>query len=64
MPRRKSEEKPAQQAERFKRAVQDLIDAGELNPTEADRLFEIGLGGVARLRQQWFDGEEDSENPS
>lgn len=29
-----------EQSERFKKAVQDMIDAGELSPTEADKAFE------------------------
>jgi hypothetical protein len=40
MPKRKNVLTPEEQSERFKREVQRLIDAGELNPTEADLAFE------------------------
>ncbi len=40
MPRKQKQESPEEQLERFRKAVQDLIDAGELNPTEADERFE------------------------
>lgn len=40
MPKKKQTESVAEQSERFRRAVQDLIDAGELNPIEADDRFE------------------------
>lgn len=36
MPKRKRKETQAEQSARFKEEVQRLIDAGELNPTEAD----------------------------
>ena len=36
MPEKKRKDKPGEQRKRFERAVQDLIDAGELNPTEAE----------------------------
>jgi hypothetical protein len=35
MPKKKSQESQAEQSARFKRDAQKLIDAGELNPTEA-----------------------------
>ena len=63
MPRKKSEEAQAEQAERIKKAVQELVDAGELNPTEADAAFDSAMSGVARLRQNWMQGEEDQETP-
>jgi hypothetical protein len=40
MPKRKPGMTPEEQRERFKAEVQRLIDAGELNPTEADAAFE------------------------
>lgn len=40
MPKRKVTEPPDVQSARFKRDAQALIDAGELNPTEADKAFE------------------------
>lgn len=36
MPKKKNQESQAEQSERFKRDAQKLIDAGELNPTEAE----------------------------
>lgn len=42
MPKKKRQESQAEQSARFKRDAQKLIDAGELNPTEAEK-------AVARL---------------
>lgn len=36
MPAKKDKETPEAQIERFRKAVRDLVDAGELNPTETD----------------------------
>lgn len=36
MPKKKRQESQAQQSARFKRDAQKLIDAGELNPIEAE----------------------------
>jgi hypothetical protein len=40
MPKKKTQESQAEQSERFRREVQRLIDAGELNPTEADEALD------------------------
>lgn len=49
MPKKKNHETQAEQSERFKKAVRDLIDAGELNPTDADETIEALLAkGAAR----------------
>ena len=40
MPKKKNPESQADQSERFRKAVRDLVDAGELNLTEADAGFE------------------------
>lgn len=64
MPRKKSADTAAEQSARFRAEVDRMVVAGELNPIEADELFDKALSGVARLRQQWFNGEEGSENPS
>lgn len=49
MPKKQRKETQKEQSERFKKAVKDMIDAGELNPTDADdcldRLIKKG-GGV------------------
>lgn len=36
MPKKKRKETPSEQAARFRKEAQKLIDAGELNPTEAE----------------------------
>ena len=59
MPKKKSSETQEQQAERFKEAVRRMIDAGELDPTEADEAFERAMAGVVKQRKDWFDGEEE-----
>ena len=47
MPRKKKQESQEEQSERFKRHVQELIDAGELNHTEAEKaLDELMRTGV------------------
>ena len=40
MPRKKNPESQKEQSERFKKTVADLVAAGELNHTEADKAFE------------------------
>ena len=42
MPKKKKEESQEEQSRRFKRFAEDMISAGELNPTEA----EAGLEGI------------------
>ncbi len=37
MPKKKNQETQAEQSERFRKVVRDLIDAGELNPIETDK---------------------------
>lgn len=48
MAKKKKEETPEEQFERFRKTVQDMVDAGELNPTEADERFERAMKNVAR----------------
>lgn len=62
MPKRKKGETSAEQSERFKKLAQDMIDAGELSPTEdgVDRVMK----GVARLRADWFAGGDQEYPPS
>lgn len=45
MPEKKHQETPEEQSERFLKEAQRLIDAGELNPTEADKVMEHILTG-------------------
>ena len=40
MPKKKVQETQAEQSERFRKAVRELIAVGELNATEADKAFE------------------------
>jgi polyhydroxyalkanoate synthesis regulator phasin len=40
MPKKGKTESQAEQSERFKRDAQRLVDAGELNPTEADKALD------------------------
>ena len=44
MPKKKTAESEAEQSERFRRDAQALIDAGELNPTDA----EAGMDGLVK----------------
>ena len=39
MPKKKNQESQAEQSERFRKTVCDLVDADELNLTEADEAF-------------------------
>lgn len=50
MPKKKAAESQGEQSERFRKAVRDLIDAGELSPTEADERFERTLAKAAPPR--------------
>lgn len=40
MPQKKNQQTQAEQSERFKKAVRESIDAGELNTTEADEALD------------------------
>jgi polyhydroxyalkanoate synthesis regulator phasin len=40
VPKKKHHETQAEQSERFRKTVRDLVAAGELDPTEADKAFE------------------------
>lgn len=40
MPKKQRQETQAEQSERFKRDAQKLIDAGELNPTDAEAAMD------------------------
>lgn len=47
MPKKKNEESPEDQFRRFQEKVQELIDAGELSPTEADEKFDRAMDRIA-----------------
>jgi polyhydroxyalkanoate synthesis regulator phasin len=40
MPKKKSQETQTEQSERFRKAVREMVDAGELDPTEADAALD------------------------
>lgn len=40
MPKKKPGMTPEQQSELFRKVVRELVDAGELNPTDADAAFD------------------------
>jgi polyhydroxyalkanoate synthesis regulator phasin len=40
MPKKKEPDDPKAQSERFEKAVQELVDAGELNPIEAEKALD------------------------
>jgi guanylate kinase len=63
MPKKKLKETPEEQAARFKQAIREMLDAGELDPTDADEKFERAMAGVVKSREAWFEGEEDQETP-
>ena len=43
MPKKKNEESQADQSKRFQRFAQDMIDAGELDPIEAEKGIDLIL---------------------
>lgn len=51
MPEKKQKETPEQQSARFRAAVERMIAAGELSPTEADRRLESILTGQKQNRR-------------
>lgn len=55
MPKKQKQESQQEQSERFRKAVQDLIDAGELNPTEADERFARAMDRLATSTQSKSD---------
>jgi hypothetical protein len=50
MPKKKPGMTPEEQSEKFRSAVRGLIEAGELNPTEADEAFERMMGRLKTER--------------
>lgn len=44
MTKKPKKESQKEQSARFEKAVQDMINDGELNPTEADKRFEDFVG--------------------
>jgi len=50
MAEKKTPETPEDQSERFKQEAQKLIDAGELNPTDAEILMDSAIKRLADER--------------
>jgi hypothetical protein len=50
MPKKTKEQSQEAQSEIFKREAQKLINAGELNPTDADKAFEKLIPSTRILR--------------
>ena len=48
MTKKPKKESQKNQSERFEKAVQELVDAGELNPTEADEKFDEAMKNIAK----------------
>jgi hypothetical protein len=48
MPKRKPGMSPEEQSESFRAKVREMIDAGELNPTDADAAFERVVKAATR----------------
>jgi polyhydroxyalkanoate synthesis regulator phasin len=51
MPKAKNTPTPKEQRERFEKTVRDMIDAGELNPTEADNAMEKVMRSVRTKKE-------------
>lgn len=47
MTKKPKKESQKDQSARFEKALQDMIDAGELNPTEAEEAFERVMKQIA-----------------
>jgi len=52
MPKKKPGMTPEEQSEKFRETVRELIDDGELNPTEADEAFDKFVKGALAPRQK------------
>ena len=50
MANKATHESQAAQSERFRKTVQELVDAGELNPTEADERFETVMRKLVQAK--------------
>jgi hypothetical protein len=52
MPKKKNQETQEEQSERFRAAVRQMIDAGELSPTEADSAIDRMLADQVKPRRK------------
>ena len=48
MTKKKAKESQKEQSKRFLEKVQELVDDGELSPTEAEKRFERAMDKIAR----------------
>lgn len=48
MAEKKPKKDQAEQSKKFLKTVQELIDAGELSPTEAEKQFDAALKAISR----------------
>ena len=58
MAKKPESEKDAEQYQRFLEKVQELVDAGELNPTEAEERFERAMNMISKT----IDSESSSSS--
>ena len=52
MPKKQNKENPERQFERFRKKVEELEAAGELNPTEADDLFNRAIAKIVAAKPE------------
>jgi hypothetical protein len=52
-----------EQSKRFEDAARALEADGGLSPADAEAALAKTMAGVAKLRRQWLEGEEDPESP-
>lgn len=50
MPKKKVELTPEQQSELFRKVVRELVDAGELNPIDADKAMDKLVSTASKRR--------------
>lgn len=51
MPKKQKQESQAEQSKRFRKAVRELVAAGELNPTEADEAFAMLTSQLGKTKK-------------
>jgi polyhydroxyalkanoate synthesis regulator phasin len=47
MAKKAKQESQEEQSERFRKLAQDMVDAGELNPTEAEEKFDRAMSKIS-----------------
>ena len=61
MPKRKTKFDQTEQSERFRKAAQDMIDAGELNPIEGEKALDALVRNARKARTADCDGPQGSD---